>query len=129
MTSTVGTPSLPPMPTIRDVVQVLGNRKGVEAVIVLGRDGLPIDSRTANGVDSESVAALVPSVVESCNRLGDAGGRGDFGLGVVEFGNGLAVIAELTSDSLLAILIQREVNIGQLLFELQRHRAAIAHLL
>ena len=117
------------MPTIRDVVQVLGNREGVEAVIVLGRDGLPIDSRTANGVDSESVAALVPSVVESCNRLGDAGGRGDFGFGVVEFDNGLAVIAELTPETLLTILIQRDINIGQLLFELQRHRAAIAHLL
>jgi len=117
------------MPTIRDVVQVLGNREGVEAVIVLGRDGLPIDSRTENGVDSESVAALVPSVVESCNRLGDAGGRGGFGFGVVEFDNGLAVIAELTPDTLLAILIRQDINIGQLLFELQRHRAAIAHLL
>ncbi len=117
------------MPTIRDVVQVLGNRDGVEAVIVLGRDGLAIDSRTTNGVDSESVAALVPSVVESCNRLGDAGGRGEFGFGVVEFDNGLAVIAELTADTLLTILVRPDINIGQLLFELQRHRSAIAHLL
>jgi len=39
------------------------------------------------------------------------------------------VIAELTPDTLLTILIRRDINIGQLLFELQRHRAAIAHLL
>jgi len=117
------------MPTIRDVVKVLRNREGVEAVIVLGRDGLPIDSRTSDVLDSENVAALVPPIVESCNSLGNASGRGAFGFGVVEFEDGLAVIGELTSETLLAILVRREINIGQLLFELRRHRAAIAQLL
>jgi predicted regulator of Ras-like GTPase activity (Roadblock/LC7/MglB family) len=117
------------MPTIRDVVKVLRNREGVEAVIVLGRDGLPIDGRTSDGLDSENVAALVPPIVESCSRLGEASGRGGFGFGVVEFDHGLAVIGGLTSDTLLAILVQPQVNIGQLLFELRRHRAAIAQLL
>jgi predicted regulator of Ras-like GTPase activity (Roadblock/LC7/MglB family) len=117
------------MASIRDVVKVLRNREGVDAVIVLGRDGLPIDSRTSDALDSENVAALVTPIVESCTRLGEASGRGDFGFGVVEFDHGLAVIGELTSDTLLAILVQPEVNIGQLLFELRRHRAAIAQLL
>ena len=117
------------MPTIRDVVKVLRNREGVDAVIVLGRDGLPIDSRTSDTLDSENVAALVPPIVESCSRLGAASGRGAFGFGVVQFDSGLAVIGELTPETLLAILVQPEINIGQLLFELRRHRAAIAQLL
>ncbi len=105
------------------------NRPGVDAVIVMGRDGLPIDSRAQDGIDSDNVAALVPSVIESCNRLGAVGARGDFGFGVVEYDKGLAVLSELTDDSLLAILVQRDTNIGRLLFELRRHRAAIADLL
>jgi len=117
------------MPTIRDVVQALGNRDGVEAVIVLGKDGLPIDSRVQDGLDSESVAALVPSVIEGCNRLGAAGGRGDFGFGIVEYDHGLAVLTKLTDDSLMAILVKRDINVGKLLFELRRHRSAIANLL
>lgn len=120
---------MPRMPTIRDVVQALGNRDGVEAVIVLGKDGLPIDSRAQDGLDSESVAALVPSVIEGCNRLGAAGGRGDFGFGIVEYDRGLAVLTKLTDESLMAILVKRDINIGRLLFELRRHRSAIADLL
>src|SRR5207249_3862231 len=74
------------MATIREVVEALSRRTGVDAVVVVGRDGLPIDSRTANGVDAESVAALLPSVINGMAQLGQAGGRGDFGAGVLDFG-------------------------------------------
>ena len=116
------------MPTIRDVVQLLGGREGVQAVIVLGRDGLTIDANT-NGLDADGLAALVPSVIASCTRLGVAAGRGEFGTGVVEFGDGLAVLAAITQETLLAVFVDRGVNIGPLLYELQRHRGAIAGLL
>lgn len=117
------------MPTIRDVVQALGRRDGVEAVIVLGRDGLPIDTQTSNGHDPEGVAALVPSVVAACTRLGTAADRGDFGTGVVEYAGGIVVVAAVTADALLAILVRPDTNIGPMLYELRRHRDAIAALL
>jgi predicted regulator of Ras-like GTPase activity (Roadblock/LC7/MglB family) len=117
------------MATIRDVVQALSARSGVDAVVLVGRDGLPIDSRAANGVDSESVAALLPSVINGMSQLGSAGGRGDFGTGVLEFGNGLAVVSVLNADALLVVLVQPATNIGALLFDLRRHRSAIAGLL
>src|SRR5438045_705687 len=59
------------MPTIREVVEALSRRPGVDAVVVAGRDGLPIDSHTANGVDPDTVAALVPSAITSMTQLGD----------------------------------------------------------
>lgn len=121
--------SLAPMPTIRDVVQALGQRDGVEAAIVLGRDGLPIDAHIGNGLDPEGVAALVPSVVAACGRLGKAAARGEFGTGVVEFGEGMVVIAAVSAEALLALVIRPETNIGSLLYELRRHREAIAGLL
>lgn len=117
------------MPTIRDVVRALASRDGVDAVIVLGRDGLPIDAHAANGVDSEGVAALVPSIVAACNRLGVASGRGDFGTGVVEYASGLAIVSAVAPEAILAILLRPDTNIGPLLFELRRHRSAIAGLL
>src|SRR6266568_4052691 len=108
------------MATIREVVEALSRRTGVDAVVVVGRDGLPIDSRTANGVDAESVAALLPSVINSMAQLGQAGGRGDFGAGVLEFGAAVA---------LLVVLVQPSTNVGALLYDLRRHRSAIAGLL
>lgn len=117
------------MPTIRDVVEALGARAGVEAVLVVGRDGLPIDSRTADGMDAESVAALVPTVVKAMAELGQAGARGEFGTGVLEFGAGLAVVSVLNADALLVVLVRPSTNVGALLYDLRRHRSAIAGLL
>ncbi|HEX9691741.1 MAG TPA: roadblock/LC7 domain-containing protein [Gemmatimonadales bacterium] len=117
------------MPTIRDVVQLLASRDGVEAVVVLGPDGLTIDSKAMNGFDVDGLAALVPQVVNACHDLGSAASRGTFGVAAVEYTGGLLVLAKLTSEALLAIAFLPESNIGGLLYELQRHRASIAGLL
>jgi predicted regulator of Ras-like GTPase activity (Roadblock/LC7/MglB family) len=117
------------MPTIRDVVRALGGREGIEAVIVLGRDGLPIDAHTRNGLDSEGLAALVPAVVSACEQLGGAAQCGGFGTGVVEFAEGILVVAELGEEALLAIVFSPGTNIGPHLFELRRHHRAITALL
>lgn len=117
------------MATIRDVVEALSRSSGVDAVVVVGRDGLPIDSRVGNGVDADNVAALLPSAIKHMAQLGDAGGRGDFSTAVLEFGQGLAVVAVLNADALLIVLVQPATNVGALLFDLRRHRTAIAGLL
>jgi len=117
------------MATIREVVEALARRSGVDAVMVVGRDGLPIDSRATNGVDAENVAALLPSVINGLAQLGQAGGRGEFGSGVLEFGGGLAVVSVLNADALLVVLVQPSTNVGGLLYDLRRHRSAIAGLL
>jgi predicted regulator of Ras-like GTPase activity (Roadblock/LC7/MglB family) len=115
--------------TIRDVVEALSLRPGVDGVLVVGRDGLSIDSRTANGVDAESVAALLPSVINGLAQLGAAGARGAFGSAVLEFGGGLAIVAVLHEEALLIVLVKPETNVGSLLFDLRRHRSSIAGLL
>src|SRR5260370_1008914 len=117
------------MPTIRDVVEALGRSKGVDAVVVVGRDGLPIDSRVANGVDAESVAALLPTAINQMAQLGDGGGRGDFTTAVLEFSRGLAIVAVLHPASPPLVLGQPPTTVGAVLFDLRRHRTAIAGLL
>ncbi len=117
------------MPTIRDVVHALAQREGVDAVIVLGRDGLTIDAVTQDGLEADGLAALVPSVVAACARLGQAASRGDFGLGAVEYASGYAIICSLTPEALLAMFVRSATNLGSLLYELHRHRPAIAALL
>src|SRR5438445_13115216 len=106
------------MATIRDVVEALGRSGGVDAVVVVGRDGLPIDSRVANGVDAESVAALLPSAIKHMAELGDAGGRGDFNTAVIEFGRGLAIVAVLNVEALVHIVVQPVANVVALPFDL-----------
>lgn len=117
------------MPTIRDVVDALGRRDGVEAVIILGNDGLPIASHVANGADPEVLAALVPSIIQATEQLGHHAGRGSLAAGVIEFQSGLAVVATISADARLLVLVKARTNVGPLLYDLTRHRAEIAGLL
>jgi predicted regulator of Ras-like GTPase activity (Roadblock/LC7/MglB family) len=102
------------VPTIRDVVDAFARREGVEAVIILGSDGLPIASQNPTGIDPEALAALIPNVLRACAQLGD----GDLEMGVLEFQGRVAVVSNLTPDAKLLVLAAASANIGPLLFDL-----------
>ena len=117
------------MASIRDVVEAFGRREGVDAVIILGNDGLPIDSRVPPGIDPDALAALIPSVLRACDQLGSSAAGGGLEMGVLEFGGGAAVVATLSDEAKLLVLAQPRANIGPLLYDLKRYRAEIAGLL
>ena len=96
------------------------------AAVVLGRDGLLIDSQTAPGVDAEGVAALIPTVVAAADDFGAHSGRGPLTTAVLEFGEGIAIVSVLTSDAILVVLARPTTDLAPLLFELRRNRGRIA---
>lgn len=116
------------MPTIRDLVGAIRQREGVEAAVVLGRDGLLIDGQAAAHVDAEQVAAHVPSIVQFADEYGSATERGVLQTAILEHERGMSVICCLSADAVLLVLVQPGANLGQLLHELRRNRANIAAL-
>lgn len=116
------------MATIRDLVAAIRQRAGVDAAIVLGRDGLLIDSQAIAGLAAEDVAAHIPAIVAAADEFGGAASRGDVTTAILEYPRGLAIISVISQDAVLLVLLQPDANIGQLLFELRRHRVHIAAL-
>lgn len=116
------------MPTIHDLVRALAQREGVEAVVILGRDGLLIDTRTSGDLDGEHLAALTPAFASAAESLGQSAGRGSFITTVIEFERGHAVISAVSADALLLLIVHPSAHLGALLFDLRRHRANIASL-
>lgn len=116
------------MTTIRDLVGALRRREGVEAAVVLGRDGLLIDSQTDASVDAESVAALAPAIVSAADDFSSQGARGLLTTAILEYTHGVAVLSVLSADAILLVLAQPTAHLGTLLFELRRHREHIASL-
>ena len=116
------------MATIRDLVSALRRREGVDAAIVLGRDGLLIDGATEGALDPEGLAAHVPPMVAAAVDMGLASGRSDFVLMVLEYGGGTAVVTSVSPDALLLVLLRPSANLAAMLFDLRRHRAQIAAL-
>jgi len=116
------------LPNIRDLVAAIRQREGVDAAIVLGHDGLLIDSQIAPGLDAEDMAARVPATIGSANDFGSSVGRGVVLTAVLEHQNGLAIVSVLSDEATLLVLVSPRANIGQLLFELRRNRGHIAAL-
>jgi len=116
------------MATIRELVGTLAQRDGVEAVILLGRDGLVIDGRTAAELDGEHLAAHVPALVASAEELALHAGRGALVTSVLEYERGFAVVCALSPEAVLLVLVHASANLAPLLFDLRRHRGNIAAL-
>ena len=116
------------MASIRDLVGAIRQREGVEAAVILGRDGLLIDSQVVPGLDAEDLAARIPAIIGPADDLGAAAGRGVLTTAVLEHKTGLAVISVLSADAVLFVLVRPDANVGQLLFELRRNREQIAAL-
>ena len=116
------------MPSIRDLVAAIRQREGVDAAIVLGRDGLLIDSQIGPGLDADDIAARIPAIIGSADEFGAATARGELLTAVLEHRNGLAIVSVLSAEAILLVLVTPRANIGQLLFELRRNREHIAAL-
>ncbi len=116
------------MPTIRDLVAAIRQREGIAAAVVLGRDGLLIDSQADPGVDAEQIAAHVPTILQYAEELGAAAGQGDLRTAVLEHVHGTTVMSAMSAEVVLLVLTTPRADLGALLFDLRRHRANIAAL-
>jgi predicted regulator of Ras-like GTPase activity (Roadblock/LC7/MglB family) len=116
------------MPTIRDLVAAVRQRDGITAAVVLGRDGLLIDSQADQSVDAEQVAAHVPSILQYAEELGGAASQGDLRTVVLEFAHGATVLSAMSREVVLLVLASPSADLGALLFDLRRHRANLAAL-
>jgi uncharacterized protein len=117
------------MANLTQVVRGLAERDGVEAVVVLSADGLPIEHSARGSFDAESLAALAATLVQYANRLGLGAGRGSLRNAVLEYERALLVVAQIGAGDCLAILASAEADVGQLLYDLRQHRPALAALL
>jgi len=117
------------MANLTQVVRGLAERDGVEAVVVLSADGLPIEHAARGSFDAESLAALTATLVQYATRVGVGAGRGALRNAVLEYERALLVVAQIGAGDCLAILAAADADVGPLLYDLRQHRPALAALL
>lgn len=131
---------MPHAPTLKQLVEAIVQHDGVEAVLIIGRDGLLVDGRTGSAaVDLEALAAHLPRILGAVSALGAAAGgdaaagsgegRGELLSTVMEFEQGLALAAVLSPDASMLVLMSRGANAGPLLYDLRRFRGRIASII
>jgi predicted regulator of Ras-like GTPase activity (Roadblock/LC7/MglB family) len=111
------------------VVRGLAAREGVEAVLLVSGDGLPIDHASSIPIDPETVAALTATLAQHVTRLGTGADRGDIAVAVLEYEKGIIVLGQLPTGNWLAIFASTEADIGPLLHDVRENGPALAALL
>jgi len=117
------------MTNLNAVVRHLSERDGIEAVLVLSADGLPIEQAARTPFDPESLAALTAALVQYATRLGAGAGRGALRNAILEYERGVLVVAQVGAGDCLAILAASDADLGSLLYDLRQHRPALTALL
>ena len=97
-------------------------------MVILGRDGLLIDTRTNGNLDGEHLAALTPAIASAAEAVGHAAERGSFTTAVLEFERGHAIVSSISAEALLLMIVHPSAHLSALLYDLRRHRANIASL-
>lgn len=101
---------------------------GVRHVLILGRDGLLIQHRGTESLDGDTVSAMLPGLASACEGVGGAAEMGGFRTAAVEMQGGVAVVASLSEDLLLALLLRPNHGFAPLLREIASRRGNLAAL-
>ena len=117
------------MSSLSDVVRALADRPGVEAVVVASMDGLPIAHEGRGSTDPDAVAALAATAIRHTNRLSDGSALGEVQTIALEGEQGTLLLAPAAPGSWLLVVVEPDANFGQVLYDLRRHRHALATLL
>ena len=116
------------MSELDDALDALRSHDGVQGVLVLGRDGLLVHQRGGASLDAETISAMAPGLASACDGIGGSAGLGRFRTAAVQFETGVAVVAALSGDLLLAVPLRSDVAFGSLLRDIAARREAIAAL-
>jgi predicted regulator of Ras-like GTPase activity (Roadblock/LC7/MglB family) len=114
---------------LSEVVQGLARREGVQAALLLSGDGLAIAHEARDRFEPEAVAALAATLARFAGQLGDGARQGQLHTAVLEYAEGLLILARAGASDWLALIAAPDADVGSLLYDLRHHRSALAALL
>jgi predicted regulator of Ras-like GTPase activity (Roadblock/LC7/MglB family) len=117
------------MSSLGDVVHALADRPGVDAVVVASMDGLPIAHEGRPGSDPDAVAALAATAIRHASRFVEGASLGLLQTMALEGEHGTLLVTPTGGGNWLLVLVEPDANFGRVLYDLRRHRTALATLL
>ena len=91
--------------------------RGVSAALVVGQDGLVLQSATAPGaeeVDADILGAVASSGLVPAQEIGGETGRGKLLQGIYEYEKGVVVIEPIGQSAILVVVTTAAGNLGLL---------------
>ena len=100
---------------VKEILDEIAKVPGVVSVVVLGRDGIVLESTSNdNAEDPSTIAALSRDAIISAERMTSDLGKGNLIMGALEFSRGIAFIANVSRFCKLLLLANRGSNLADL---------------
>jgi predicted regulator of Ras-like GTPase activity (Roadblock/LC7/MglB family) len=111
---------------LRSLLDGLTNRPEVTGAAIVSGEGLLIDHLLPPGTDGDALAALAATVIRQVTELGSAARLGDPSTAILEFAGGPAILGMVDGGAALVVMARPDVDLGELLYLVRRHRPAVA---
>ena len=121
-----------PMPSIQELLQSFIKVRGVRSALVVGSDGLVLESSLSSEgepVDVDAVGAVAASGLVPALELGIQTGHGSLTQAIYEYRDALIVIEALGDDAVLVIVTDLLANLGLLRLQARKARPDLARAL
>lgn len=111
------------MADLTDLLDGFVRVRGVSTALVVGQDGLVLQSVNAPGADEADVdilGAMASSGLLPAEELGRESGRGRLLQGIYEYEQGVVVVEPLGSAAILVVVTSAAANLGLLRLQARR---------
>jgi predicted regulator of Ras-like GTPase activity (Roadblock/LC7/MglB family) len=128
---TGGEPAVSPergryMSQLTDFLNELVNVEGINSAVVVGRDGFVIEGvASGTSLDADAVGAVISTGIGSSEVMGRELEVGAMTQGMVEYDDGLIVMALLGEDAILAVVADLNANLGNVRFQIKKRLKSI----
>lgn len=111
---------------LHELIEQARDVDGIDAVLVMDRDGMTLAASAMDGVDTESLSASAASGLLVADALGaELGHLGEATQTTIEFAGGIVILTPLDEDIALLILAHTGANLGRLRLLARRSRGDI----
>ena len=108
---------------LHELIEQARDVDGIDAVMVLDRDGLTLAASAADEIDTESLSATAANGLLLADALGaELGQLGDATQTTIEYAGGTILLTPLDEDLALLILAHTGANLGRLRLLARRSR-------
>jgi uncharacterized protein len=114
------------MPSLKETLSDLIKVEGINAAVVVGRDGFVING-VSNGsaMDIEAVGAVISTGIGTAEIMGKELKVGAMSQGMLEYNNGIIVMGFLGKDAVLACVADSNANLGNVRYQIKKRSPEI----
>ena len=109
------------MNSLKNLLKELTDLEGINAAVVVNRDGFMIDGMMRGGqVDMEYMAAIISAGVGSSEQMARQLDLGEITLNMIECEKGVVMINVLEEDAIMAVVSDPSATLGNVRYQLKK---------